>query len=40
MTFFSDLFQHNFCDLEGLVEMSTRFIFNLLIVWGIVHFFY
>lgn len=40
MTFFSDLFQHNFCDLEGLVEMSTRFVFNLLIVWGIVHFFY
>ena len=40
MSFFSELFQHNFCDLEGLVEMSTRFIFNLLIVWGIVHFFY
>ncbi len=40
MTFFSELFQHNFCDLEGLVEMSTRFVFNLLIVWGIVHFFY
>lgn len=40
MSFFSELFQHNFCDLEGLVEMSTRFVFNLLIVWGIVHFFY
>lgn len=40
MSFFSELFQHNFCDLEGLVEMSTRFVFNLLIVWSIVHFFY
>ncbi len=40
MSFFSELFQQNFCDLEGLVEMSTRFVFNLLIVWSIVHFFY
>ena len=40
MSFFSELFQQNFCDFEGLVEMSTRFVFNLLIVWSIVHFFY
>lgn len=40
MEYFSHLFSDNFFNAAGLVEMSVRFVFNLLFVWIIVHFFY
>ena len=40
MNYLQSLLQENFCNIDGLVEMCLRFFFNLLVVWGIVHFFY
>ena len=40
MNYLQSLLQDNFCNIDGLVEMCLRFFFNLLVVWGIVHFFY
>ncbi len=40
MNFIESLFNENFCNPDGLLEMSLRFIFNLVAVWIVVHFFY
>ncbi len=40
MQYFQHLFADNFCNLQGLFEMSLRFLLNLAVVWIIVHFFY
>lgn len=40
MQYLQNLFAENFCNLNGLIEMSLRFVFNLAVVWIIVHFFY
>ena len=40
MHYLESLLRDNFCNLDGLLEMCIRFLFNLAIVWGIVHFFY
>lgn len=40
MHYLESLLRDNFCNLDGLLEMCIRFLFNLAIVWAIVHFFY
>lgn len=40
MHYFASLFNENFCNPDGLVEMCLRFLFNFVIVWAIVHFLY
>lgn len=40
MHYLESLLRENFCNLGGLLEMCIRFLFNLAIVWAIVHFFY
>lgn len=40
MHYLECLLRDNFCNLDGLLEMCIRFLFNLAIVWAIVHFFY
>ena len=40
MQYIQQIFSENFCNLNGLMEMSLRFFFNFAIVWFIVHVFY
>lgn len=40
MNYLESIFRENLCNLDGLLEMAIRFIFNFLVVWIIVHFFY
>lgn len=40
MHYLASLFNENVCNFDGLVEMCMRFLFNLVIVWFIVHFLY
>jgi hypothetical protein len=40
MDYLTHLFCDNFCNVEGLLAMCVRFIFNFIVVWGIVHYLY
>ncbi len=40
MDYFYHLFTDRFCDFGGLLQMSLRFLLNVVVVWFIVHFFY
>lgn len=40
MNYLTDIFRDNFCNVDGLIEMCSRFLFNFVIVWAVVHFSY
>lgn len=40
MDYIVNLFQENFCNINGLVAMCVRFLFNSAVVWAIVHYLY
>lgn len=40
MNYLVEIFRDNFCNVDGLIEMCSRFLFNFIIVWAVVHFSY
>lgn len=40
MNYLAEIFRDNFCNVDGLIEMCCRFLFNFIIVWAVVHFSY